>query len=1001
MADTLISKVTFETQQNAQIVSDGNNGYIVIWESYEEDGSRYGIFMRRLDNTGQPIGDDILVNTTKVGSQFDPSIAVSATGSYMIAWVSASGSDDTGPVMARAFDKSGKELMPETVISNGMRGALPDVSAFPDGSFAVTWNGTLNSTEGTLLKIIPKSLLSSFNGDTFNNLSTNRINNNINSQTVTAISDSGNIMAVWSYTDSNLPANSTKLIDLYYRVINKNGVPITSTALLPISDEFNQFSPDITYIGNEKFVVVWSDGRTGDVYAKVFNSDGVSTTGEIAVSTGRPNDFDPAVAPDGKGGFIVTWTVSDQGDATKENIAARRFNTDGQPLSDVFNVNELRIGEQGKSSVATDEVGNAIAVWQSMNTPVGTRYFDIYGNSIPYTVQPSYSSLGDAIKDQWDLLTGEDEAFSDLIAERDGDPIDTRVSNAWKTLTEEQAGVTANGTLTVGGNGISNLLDQMARTIFGTSPTGNVGEMTSGYIYDISYYKAVKGQPHPGIDLDAYNDKATTVRTPVSGEVVSVKPGGVGADGLSQSYLSIKDPDGRIWVFIHLEASSGVEKGKMVAAGDIIGTVKPTAAANLHLEVRTDGAVSPLSGIPSVLDASGNVNASAFTTAETYIKEHTMSPLEAYWRYRQGLPNVGGADPNYRVWTQGDDILSYTDINGLVVDGAGGTDVLRIEGTGSVRYTANSRGYTVFQGDARAEIVNVEGIQHGSVSVFLNSPTNLFRIFDGEAVYFDTGEVYSGPLVQVSRKVAGLSTSETIEGTASSELIDGGGGIDLYRTRVDLTKANLVQEAGIWKFTVGNAADYLVSVEAVAGANGTRILSSPGTGFSEADYLRRNPDVANAVQAGVVSSGLEHWQKFGWAEGRQGIGIFSEEFYLANNPDVAAAVRAGALASGYAHWEAYGRAEGRNPSILYDEDYYLAHNRDVAAAVEAGQVRAIDHFISYGLREGRAGSAFFDPEAYLLSNPDVAKEKMNPYLHFITYGWNEGRLVQVDDGLLM
>jgi len=40
--------------------------------------------------------------------------------------------------------------------------------------------------------------------------------------------------------------------------------------------------------------------------------------------------------------------------------------------------------------------------------------------------------------------------------------------------------------------------------------------------------------------------------------------------------------------------------------------------------------------------------------------------------------------------------------------------------------------------------------------------------------------------------------------------------------------------------------------------------------FIEEDYLRANPDVSNAVQNGEFSSGLDHFQKFGRAEGRAG-----------------------------------------------------------------------------------------------------------------------------------
>lgn len=37
--------------------------------------------------------------------------------------------------------------------------------------------------------------------------------------------------------------------------------------------------------------------------------------------------------------------------------------------------------------------------------------------------------------------------------------------------------------------------------------------------------------------------------------------------------------------------------------------------------------------------------------------------------------------------------------------------------------------------------------------------------------------------------------------------------------------------------------------------------------FNENFYLNSNPDVRNAVNAGVISSGLQHFQQSGLAEG--------------------------------------------------------------------------------------------------------------------------------------
>ena len=71
----------------------------------------------------------------------------------------------------------------------------------------------------------------------------------------------------------------------------------------------------------------------------------------------------------------------------------------------------------------------------------------------------------------------------------------------------------------------------------------------------------------------------------------------------------------------------------------------------------------------------------------------------------------------------------------------------------------------------------------------------------------------------------------------------------------------------------------------------------------------------------------------------------------------------------------------------FDSAYYLAHNPDVAAA----GVDPFIHYITYGWKEGRDPSALFDTRYYLKQNPDVAAAGVDPLTHFAEFGWHEGR----------
>ena len=71
----------------------------------------------------------------------------------------------------------------------------------------------------------------------------------------------------------------------------------------------------------------------------------------------------------------------------------------------------------------------------------------------------------------------------------------------------------------------------------------------------------------------------------------------------------------------------------------------------------------------------------------------------------------------------------------------------------------------------------------------------------------------------------------------------------------------------------------------------------------------------------------------------------------------------------------------------FDSRYYLNNYPDVA---RSGTTPLI-HYVFFGFREGRDPSALFSTNRYLASNPDVARAGVNPLLHYLLAGRSEGR----------
>lgn len=170
---------------------------------------------------------------------------------------------------------------------------------------------------------------------------------------------------------------------------------------------------------------------------------------------------------------------------------------------------------------------------------------------------------------------------------------------------------------------------------------------------------------------------------------------------------------------------------------------------------------------------------------------------------------------------------------------------------------------------------------------------------------------------------------------------------------------------------------------------------NPNQLFNADWYLRQNPDVAQAVQLGLITA-EDHFFQYGINEGRASSPLFNPVDYLAANPDVAAAVEAG-LISAFDHFTQFGAHEGRSPISLFDPTFYLQQNPDVAAAVEAGLISVTEHFLLYGQNEPRQINPFINLGDYRDANPDLADAaaaengQFSPLMHLLLYGAGEGR----------
>jgi hypothetical protein len=79
-------------QGSPALAAEFDGDFVVVWQSYTQDGSRWGTFGRRYDGLGTPEGPEFVLNTYTTGHQTFPAVASDASGRFVTLWDSEHGS---------------------------------------------------------------------------------------------------------------------------------------------------------------------------------------------------------------------------------------------------------------------------------------------------------------------------------------------------------------------------------------------------------------------------------------------------------------------------------------------------------------------------------------------------------------------------------------------------------------------------------------------------------------------------------------------------------------------------------------------------------------------------------------------------------------------------------------------------------------------------------------------------------------------------------------------
>jgi hypothetical protein len=285
------------------------SGGFVVWQDNITDGSGFGISARRLDSTLSGTLSTFRVNVQGTNEQQNPRVALLKNGGAAFVW--QSGKLGFQHINARFMNSS---------------------------------NTFLTSTDLVV--------------------STPTKNFQIN-PAVTVLNNS-NVVVVWGSFDQ---VNSNSLQDVYCQIYSQTGQKIGTNFLVNQFTSFNQRTPAIATLKNGGFVVTWVSEQqratapvlstpsalvtaaaapvpSVDIYARLFNSNGVAQANEFLVNADSSPCANPAVAAASDGGFMIVWDARDMTDVSSGlDIFARSFSSAGVGGA-VVKVNSYLFGDQ-------------------------------------------------------------------------------------------------------------------------------------------------------------------------------------------------------------------------------------------------------------------------------------------------------------------------------------------------------------------------------------------------------------------------------------------------------------------------------------------------------------------------------------------------------------------------------------------------------------------------------------------------------------------------------
>jgi len=372
--ETRVNTFTTGNQGFSSVIGLADGGWLVAWDSNEQDGDSWGIYQQRYDADGASVGTEMHVSTHTTGEQEDANVTVLDDGGWVVTWTSSAQDGSGSGIYQQRYDADGVSVGDETLVNTQtadvQNGA--SVAALSDGGWVVTWQsfGVDGGGYGISQQRYGANGATVGGETTVNTYTTSGQND----PSVVALAGGGWVVT-WHSSGQDGSGSG-----IYQRRYDAQGIATADETPVNTVTTSGQLYSSATALADGGWLVAWEssdqDGSGVGIYLQRYDAGGATVGVETQVNTHTTGTQGfPSVTALDDGGWVVVWNSNGQ-DGSGIGVYQQRYDVDGVASGTETLVNSYTTGEQYTHSVAALDDGSWVVTWYSEDQDDGT--FGVY-----------------------------------------------------------------------------------------------------------------------------------------------------------------------------------------------------------------------------------------------------------------------------------------------------------------------------------------------------------------------------------------------------------------------------------------------------------------------------------------------------------------------------------------------------------------------------------------------------------------------------------------------